>query len=39
MRNFVIWGLGLASGILDAVGEHKAQAIVDTIQSYIPMPL
>lgn len=39
MRNFVIWGLDLASDILGAVGETKAQAIVDTIQSYIPMPL
>ena len=39
MRNFVIWGLDLASDILDACHEGKAQAIVDTIQSYIPSTL
>ena len=39
MRNFVIWGLDLASDILGACEEWKAQAIVDTIQSYIPSTL
>lgn len=39
MRDFVVWGLGLASDILGVCHEYKAQAIVDTVQSYIPMPL
>lgn len=39
MRDFVVWGLDLASDILSILHEDKAQAIVDTIQSYIPMPL
>lgn len=34
MRNFVIWGLDLASDILGACEEWKAQAIVDAINAH-----
>lgn len=34
IRDFVVWGLDLASYILGECGEDKAQAIVDAISSH-----
>ena len=39
LNNLVSWGLSLASDILGVCHEHKAQAIVDAINSYIPTTL
>lgn len=39
LNNLVSLGLGLASDILGVCHEHKAQAIVEAINSYIPTTL